>query len=239
MEFHPAANLFPLMAVSEFEELVADIEKRGVLEAITVLGGQILDGRNRWRACEELGIEPPTTDFRGPDPYAFVIAKNIRRRQLNESQRAIIAAEMTEHFAEEAKKRQLSHLKRGDAPPVTEEIPEREKGLSRDKAAATFSVNSRYVQDAKTIRKERPDLAERIKKGELTIPQAMRKIRPAPMTRKTSALTGLKRLWKKATGEERKMFWAWIPSETKITLLDQPKILPPNQPKGKNNGSMD
>ncbi len=55
---HPAADIFPLMGDAEYERLKADIAARGQSTAIDIFEDQILDGRNRYRACMELGIDP-------------------------------------------------------------------------------------------------------------------------------------------------------------------------------------
>jgi ParB-like chromosome segregation protein Spo0J len=71
----------------EFEELVADIKVHGLIEPIILLDDQILDGRNRARACAAAGVKPIYRPFTGEDPGAFVISANIRRRHLNQKQR--------------------------------------------------------------------------------------------------------------------------------------------------------
>lgn len=94
MKFHPLSELFPLMQGREFDELVADIKAHGLREPITTLDGMILDGRNRWRACEAAGAEPRTCEYHGEDPLGWVISLNLHRRHLDESQRAMVAAKI-------------------------------------------------------------------------------------------------------------------------------------------------
>src|ERR1700690_225381 len=92
LEFHPLAELFPLIEGAEFAALVASIKENGQREAIVTLANKILDGRNRYRACIEAGVMPITMPYTGADPVKFVLDMNLRRRHLNEGQRAMIAA---------------------------------------------------------------------------------------------------------------------------------------------------
>ena len=45
-----------------FDSLVADIRANGLREPITLYDGMVLDGRNRYRACEAARIEPRTPE---------------------------------------------------------------------------------------------------------------------------------------------------------------------------------
>jgi ParB-like chromosome segregation protein Spo0J len=172
---HPAADLFPLLTGDEYQALVDDIREHGQREPITLHEGTILDGRNRWRACEELGIEPVTRqwDERG-SATAFVVSANIHRRHLNPSERATIAADLLPLFETEAKERQRE-AGRSAAPgrPAEKEVailPPLSK--ARDEAARLVGVSPRYVSDAKRVKEQAPDLAAEVRNGTKTLPQA-------------------------------------------------------------------
>ena len=63
LKFHPVAAIFPMMETIEFEGLKADIQRHGQLEPIWTHDGMIIDGRNRYLACGELGIEPKIKEW--------------------------------------------------------------------------------------------------------------------------------------------------------------------------------
>ncbi len=108
-KYHPAAKLFPLMALEELKELERDIEEHGQRGPIVLHPGDdtIIDGRNRYAALTNLGREPDFTywDQEG-SLVAYVVSENLRRRHLSASQRAAIAAEILPALEREAKERQ-------------------------------------------------------------------------------------------------------------------------------------
>ena len=79
---HPHAEFYPLLDDDALQALAEDIRENGLLDPVTVTeDGVLLDGRNRLRACELVGIEPATAIFEGDDIGAFVRSKNMRRHQ--------------------------------------------------------------------------------------------------------------------------------------------------------------
>jgi len=94
LPFHPLADIFPLMQGEEYASLVADIKAHGLRDPAIVYEDELLDGRNRQRACLDAGVPLRTRPFEGDDPLAFVISVNLHRRHLNVSQRAMIAAKI-------------------------------------------------------------------------------------------------------------------------------------------------
>jgi ParB-like chromosome segregation protein Spo0J len=148
-EFHTLASLFPLLEGADFDELVADIRENGLHEPIVVFEGRVLDGRNRLRACEAAGIEPTFTVYTGDDPVAYVISLNLRRRHLDESQRAMVAAK-------------LATLKLGDNQHAQICAP------SQERAAELLNVSRRTVQHAREVQEHgTPELVHVVESGEV------------------------------------------------------------------------
>jgi len=58
MPAHPATAIFPEMSEAEFKEFKADIAQNGLRQPILVYRNQVIDGRQRLRACKELGFAP-------------------------------------------------------------------------------------------------------------------------------------------------------------------------------------
>ena len=82
---HPACKIFPALPDQELRELAEDIAANGLQNPIVLYQGQILDGRNRWDACQLAGVKPRFTEFVGDDPLAWVISQNLTRRHLTAS----------------------------------------------------------------------------------------------------------------------------------------------------------
>ncbi len=88
---HPLSEIFPAMEGAEFAALLVDVKAHGLIQPLVMYQGKILDGRNRARACLQLGIKPKTVDYRGDDPLGYVLSLNLNRRHLTPTQRAIVA----------------------------------------------------------------------------------------------------------------------------------------------------
>jgi hypothetical protein len=95
-EFHELCCIFPRCTDEELQLFVSDIRENGLLTPITLYEGKILDGRNRYLACQMLNREPDYVEFDGAAPLPFVISRNLCRRHLSESQRAMVAAAIIE-----------------------------------------------------------------------------------------------------------------------------------------------
>jgi ParB-like chromosome segregation protein Spo0J len=156
MEHHPLANVFPLLKKTEAAALADDIREHGLREPIVLLDGKILDGRNRYRACIAANVDPRTVPYDGNDPAAYVVSVNLKRRHLDESQRAIVAAK-------------LAKLRRGVRPDASIEA----SATTQTEAAELLNVSRPSVQRArKVIERAAPEIVAAVEQGELSVSAA-------------------------------------------------------------------
>jgi ParB-like chromosome segregation protein Spo0J len=100
LPFHPLADMFPLLEGQDFADLVADIRENGLRQEEDIdvdVAGRIIDGRNRYLACIEAGVEPRfyTRRFREEAALAaFIISKNVHRRHLTAEQKRDLIAKL-------------------------------------------------------------------------------------------------------------------------------------------------
>jgi N6-adenosine-specific RNA methylase IME4 len=163
-----------MMQPDELTDLVDDIKQNGLIEPIVLYEDKILDGRNRYLACGEAGVKPHYEYYKGDEPVGYVISKNVQRRHLNGSQKAMIASDIKPALEVEAEKRRLANLKQYDN--TDSELVHTRRGRSDDKAGEMFGVSGRYVSDAEKIRREAPEFVQPIMDGQMTITEAKRKI---------------------------------------------------------------
>jgi N6-adenosine-specific RNA methylase IME4 len=195
--FHPLADIFPLIEGDDFDELVKDIRKRGLRERIELLDVRILEGRNRYLACVAAGLIPEelTAPNAGHLKYfhtfvpagadtpsqdelvAYVISKNLRRRQLNDDQRRMVAA-------------RLVNLKQGrPADDKTSQIA----SISRDVAAKMLTSDVAGIDRARSIISHAvPEVIAAVDQGKVSVAAAA-ELAAQPVERQAEILEKLPR----------------------------------------------
>jgi ParB-like chromosome segregation protein Spo0J len=136
-----------------------------------------LDGRNRYRACCELGIELDFEDysqeFSGSDtfdPLQFVLSRNLHRRHLKQSQRAMIGAKM-------------AGLAKGTNQHTSKD------GCTQESAANLLSVSLPQVQRAKYVLEHGSTaLIEAVEACEITVSMAEKLCKAEPDKRSQTRL---------------------------------------------------
>jgi len=168
-EFHPIANLFPLMEDKEIEELALDIQVHGLLQPIVKYQGKILDGRNRYLACGSVNIEPRFIEYSESDPAGFVTSMNIERRHLTPTQRACIGVELLPFYEKAAKERQ------GKRTDISQKVDE-SCGRATDFVSEKVHVNRQYIADAAMLKEKAPELFEEMKSGLIHMKEALHEV---------------------------------------------------------------
>lgn len=161
VEFHPLADAFPLIEGQDFEDLVSDIDKNGQLHPIVRFEGKILDGRNRYKACQRLGIKAHMTEYFGADPVGYVVSENMRRRHLTPAQLAVAAEKLA--TAMEGRPRKTSPAGgsggNGEAP----------KPTTIDDAARLTGASPTAISRVRTVRKRgTEEVVKAMEEGTLT-----------------------------------------------------------------------
>lgn len=138
------------MTDADFAALKADIEKHGQRDRIKLFEGQVLDGWHRYRACDDLGLDPKTCDLvPGTDPVAFVLSRNLHRRHLEPGQRAAAtAAAVNWKNPHREKKGAILHPYSTDHAQQSKTLVEQK---SVDEMAAIAGVSRRTMQHAKAL----------------------------------------------------------------------------------------
>jgi len=167
-EFHPLCTLLPEPTAQEFADLKSDILQNGLLDEIVLKDGKILDGRSRYNACKELGIEATFVDFDtlggNSTPIQFVISKNLKRRHLSTAQRGATAA-------------QLATM---------------EGGMTKAEAAKAMNVSEGTVARTKRVLGNAiPEVQQEVASGEIPVAAAER-IAKKPTTEQKAALAAEK-----------------------------------------------
>jgi hypothetical protein len=160
MDFHPVAEIFPLMSDAALDELANDIKANGLHDPVWTHGGKIIDGRNRCLACERAGVEPVCREWDGKGELVkFVVSLNLHRRHLSESQRAMVAAKIARR---PIGNQPTNNKVVGDS--INSPCP------SNAEAAELLNVGKASVVKAKKVQRDAiPEIVAAVESGELTL----------------------------------------------------------------------
>jgi hypothetical protein len=145
----------PMMPDDDFKKLKGSISREGLHRPITLFEGKTLDGRNRYKALVQLQQEKALkigsehfTEYKGTSPIEYAISVNIQQRNLNESQRALMAAKLVNTNVG-ANRYTLRHY-----------------SLTVDNAAKLFKVSTGSIETAKAmLTKAAPEVVAAVQTG--------------------------------------------------------------------------
>lgn len=201
---HPAASIFPMMEGDELQELAEDIEKHGLAEPIKLHDDQIIDGRNRLRACLQVGVKPryETAAVNG-SPADYVFSANYHRRHLTEGAKQMAAGRYKKERAREdaAKRKKEAGKKYGRGRPkdkVAAKTPQpKREPESREVAGQKFGVGGKTVDSAEKILGAAPEVVRAVERGDIKVSTAAR-LAEIPKKTQREAIKGGKAAVRKA-----------------------------------------
>lgn len=176
MKKHPF-NIFPEASQEDFDRLVEDIRTNGYDHKFPIVlkDMEILDGWNRYRACEKLGIHAPKVTFTGSDSEAIAyMMRTNKRRNLNKGQWATIAVEAEEIMSAIKAERGRPKKEQKIAP-----LPKDQRTTSH-KAAELFNTNRTYINQAAKVKAEAPEAFEKVKAGKMRLQDAVKEVARKP-----------------------------------------------------------
>jgi ParB-like chromosome segregation protein Spo0J len=235
MEFHPHTFLFPEIDPKHYQELKDDIQAHGLIEPITTYCGRILDGRHRYKICQELKIELMPDNFVEFIPTEkvslvdFVVSKNQMRRHLSAREAAVAAAKIAAAYRDEGKLKREGNLQKGASPksPIGEIGTPKINSIKR--AALATGISERTTSRALHISDNFPALFGKIENGEISVHAAEQAAKAeakkyAPADEEPEPETGDQFIdeWKKKHKELR-----GIREEIRLMLVRMKAIDPP------------
>jgi protein gp37/ParB-like chromosome segregation protein Spo0J len=199
-EVHPAADAYPMIDGEEFTKLVDSVKRNGLREPIILNHDRtvLVDGRNRFRACEAAGVDPVFetlgAHYDELKILNLIVDRNERRRDLNAGQKAMVALALEPMFtaaakAAEAERKSAAvgdHSARVGNSASTSTLADlresnewvepqaRRDQWSSERAAKVVGASGRAVQQAKAVVRDAPDLAVKVRAGEIALDAADR-----------------------------------------------------------------
>jgi ParB-like chromosome segregation protein Spo0J len=175
--------LFPELPPADYEALKEDIRQHGVKVPILVHGGQILDGRHRYRACRELNVRCLVVEWNGHDPWLEVQSRNLVRRHLAKDQVYAIRKLAAQQFPELAAPIEAERAQARARKAQAKGQPRGQKALTRsqdrysesaDLIGKQIGVSGTTVKRVDRVAREAPDLLPKVAAGEMSVKQALR-----------------------------------------------------------------
>ncbi|GEM_PF-6637897 len=186
---HPLHKQYSVpMPKEEYERLKESIRRYGVRVPLTVWEGRILGGVHRWRAARELGLKRvpvlPLDVEDEREAAVWIVRENLDRRQLTPGQKAMLAKALYELEKERAGLRQeATRRSRDRGGKFSTTVDPQEKGKARERAAQQVGISGRTLEKAIKAVEKRPELEEKLRRGEISVERAYRLARGQPDTK--------------------------------------------------------
>ena len=188
MEYHPYSDIFPLLKGARFEQLKTDIRANGLHVDLITYQGKLLDGRNRERACKEVGVTPRYKIAKvenDNEALDLVVSLNRHRRHLTTAELAFAAEKFaTFRRANRYRRESTSSKELVGSETRTLAIAAKAVGTSHASAKRARTVRNHGTNaDVEDIISRRTTLSKRTKEIEQRERGRKRQSRPQPVAR--------------------------------------------------------
>ena len=172
---HPLSAAFPAMSAEDYVSLRADIAANGQRDPIVIHEGMVLDGWHRYSSHVDLGTEDQALCEALPagiDPVAFVLSRNLHRRHLSASQRAMAVAACAT-WAGVGRPRNSAAAAPLPPDENSAAVAPLPKPQTLDELAEAAGVSRRTMASAGRVQKQaEPEVIQAVTDGRMTVEQA-------------------------------------------------------------------
>lgn len=190
-------RLIAPLSSDEYAQLEANlVAAHGARDSIVVWQGLLLDGHNRYEICKRLGLRYTVKPITLADRVAariWIRWNQLGRRNLTDDQRAMNVSALMRDLAVQSKRDRASkagksggrhHPKISSGAAVS---PKLKSERVRPKLSKRARVSEHKVRQADKVRKRRPDLADQVAAGEISLADATRALKPDVRANKLDA----------------------------------------------------
>ncbi len=190
LKIHPVAALFPALDDAELALLAADIKANGqhVPIVLTPDGTTIVDGINRHKACDAACMKAKfrklPKSYDELDIINFIISANMRRRNMDAGQKAMIGLDIAPLLEAAAKKRMLAGKGAdGSGGRGKRKNPVLNSGQGKraprvvDQLSKAVGVGHDTMSRAKKVKNASPTLAADVSAGKIKLNDAHKQVR--------------------------------------------------------------
>lgn len=205
---HPAAAVFPLIEGDDFNDLCESIRMHGVQHPAIVRGKELIDGRNRMRACEALKAQGwsgscPVVEWKddGRNVAEWIWDTNALRRHMNDDGIAMASTAIWPLIAKENEaRREAAQFKKGQSgnpsgkkqvetkssPPAKRDARSKDAASSVGKVAAKGGTSMHKARQAIAVQKaiESGELPPETAKEVMAGKKKLRDVAPKPAKKK-------------------------------------------------------
>lgn len=171
-KLHPLVEQDTPYDAADFTKLVNSIREKGQLEPCWVWQGQIIDGGNRFRACQELGVEVRVVEIDAEtEDQAIELAEhhNDIRRHRTPEDRKFRAAEIAKYLDKLPPRPQNDRKSAVNG--------DRRQNNAAARASTIMGVSQRGVEQALRVMEKAPHLVPKVKSGEMSLHAAEREVK--------------------------------------------------------------